>query len=598
MSGAVALLIVHGIGDPMPGEALRDFTDALTTANVAEFRGDVEEHRLLDRSESTDTKYEFFPVTVRRGTKGDVTIRAAEVFWGSASALAPGRFGVLQGIVSLLFNTLSLIHGAHSAAGTWLNRGIHFSAVAASSLLSSAAFALNALLLSMFAFLFLHYALSTTRPPGRILVPVLAAALTAALGFIPWIRFGRTRVALWSVGAICLVVTALVRPFGVESFGEIAMDGLGIVIAETAILILLGLLAYAIAWLILGRHAGNETALLVACLQFGIWALTIPLVWSVLLRWRSQRFIDEQPWMDRSQQGPMASDGLQWLCLGVVVVAGVIVVLMRYLQARAENRRLKTGQVSAESAQTASRLILNRLIAGAIVVSTIVGCAVVVWFTLTPEQTTLAFVRSTRIPVVTGATFLLTLLLPQLRLALDLVHDVITYVYYRCDANRRPLRGPRGQLSREDPSRLRFREVVRTVVADGAVDRLLIVAHSQGSIVVIDELASWTGDLPPVTLVTFGSPMTHLYQFYFPELYPDFGADQWKPLKSRLVRWVNLYRLSDYVGTRVAFPPSEPPSPALPWIPAGQATIGTGGHNSYWSDPRLLEALGRLRLLG
>jgi hypothetical protein len=114
------------------------------------------------------------------------------------------------------------------------------------------------------------------------------------------------------------------------------------------------------------------------------------------------------------------------------------------------------------------------------------------------------------------------------------------------------------------------------------VRRLIVVAHSQGTIIALDELKAWTGDLPPVTLVTCGSPASHLYQFYFPDLCHDFHDPSWQPLFARLERWVNLYRLSDYVGTTVERPPLAT---------FDQWAIAQGGHIGYWTHPAFADAI-------
>src|SRR5579872_3273011 len=66
----------------------------------------------------------------------------------------------------------------------------------------------------------------------------------------------------------------------------------------------------------------------------------------------------------------------------------------------------------------------------------------------------------------------------------------------------------------------RFRSVLRLFLRDNPT-HLLVIAHSQGTIIAIEELRQqrWEAafrTLKSVTLLTFGSPLTHLYQEYFP----------------------------------------------------------------------------------
>src|SRR5512138_3850390 len=99
--GAIGLVVVHGIGDPAPGEVLRDVTDALLDAKLATFDSVVRDLRFGDDVRSTARRRVFFPAYFRTGRtlprhSGDskTEIVAAEVFWGSASQLAPGQWGV------------------------------------------------------------------------------------------------------------------------------------------------------------------------------------------------------------------------------------------------------------------------------------------------------------------------------------------------------------------------------------------------------------------------------------------------------------------------------------------------------------------------
>ena len=120
---------------------------------------------------------------------------------------------------------------------------------------------------------------------------------------------------------------------------------------------------------------------------------------------------------------------------------------------------------------------------------------------------------------------------------------------------------------------------------DHELSLLVIMAHSQGTIIAVDEIAkSWSEKaLPPVTLVTFGSPVTELYQHYFPLVYPPWSDDEWDTLFTRITRWGNFYRVDDYVGRRIT-----PPTGLCDFF---EAAVGRGGHTNYWRDPRFLDAL-------
>jgi len=146
---------------------------------------------------------------------------------------------------------------------------------------------------------------------------------------------------------------------------------------------------------------------------------------------------------------------------------------------------------------------------------------------------------------------------------------------------------------------------------------LVFIAHSQGTVILYDQLVnghvlkllSGSPEVSPVsrlqeggvrasrvTIFTFGSPLTHIYQRYFQEDYPDMRADYPGEEDSVLlrsgahfehlrklhelskgddpkVRWFNIYRVDDYVGTYIVGPSESFPK-NIPLKP--------GGHTNYW----------------
>jgi hypothetical protein len=180
---------------------------------------------------------------------------------------------------------------------------------------------------------------------------------------------------------------------------------------------------------------------------------------------------------------------------------------------------------------------------------------------------------------------LVPLLAKQIRLALDLGHDVILYIHHGHERGRRVLSRHR-EAPRMGPVRWRFNQVVNHLVNAARVDRLVIVAHSQGTVIALDELAqSWgPGELPPISLVTCGSPISHLYGHYFPNVYPPWSEMQWDVFFQRLQRWANFYRLGDYVGTTIMPPGSGR-------CEFREAAIGAGAHTGYFQDPRFIAAV-------
>ena len=171
-----------------------------------------------------------------------------------------------------------------------------------------------------------------------------------------------------------------------------------------------------------------------------------------------------------------------------------------------------------------------------------------------------------------------------IRLGLDLAHDVISYIYYECERGREVFTRKR-RVRKPTPVRSRFHAVVDYLVTERGVERLVVVAHSQGSVIALDELSHGWGDadLPAsISFVTIGSPISHLYGYYFPNIYADWTHEKWNMFFSRVTRWANFYRFGDYVGTTIT-PPTKCEFQERP--------LGPGAHTGYFKDPRFIEQL-------
>jgi hypothetical protein len=171
-----------------------------------------------------------------------------------------------------------------------------------------------------------------------------------------------------------------------------------------------------------------------------------------------------------------------------------------------------------------------------------------------------------------GAAPLILWLSPTLRVALAVAMDVVDH-FFEPDTGA--------------PTRVRRRERLERALDKGLEGmgrpNLLIVAHSQGTVIVLDALRDGilekkcAGRIGDLKLLTLGSPIRHIYQHYFGHSFPHLAAETLgvRELAPRL-EWINLYRVDDYVGRRLALPDSAMPDEIeLP---------GLGGHTRYWEE--------------
>lgn len=170
---------------------------------------------------------------------------------------------------------------------------------------------------------------------------------------------------------------------------------------------------------------------------------------------------------------------------------------------------------------------------------------------------------------------------------LKVAHDIVNY--FRGDAIHRepsPIKALRDAFFfRPKPAlsfRCRLRDRLLALWSDlqhvaGPFDRLDLVAHSLGTMIAIDALRdapdAFSG--PRVRLITMGSPYANIFAFYFPHMFPELRKEP------PVAEFVNLYRLNDFVGTRIANEGSG----------IQELGGGYGSHFGYFEDQRLRDAL-------
>jgi len=186
--------------------------------------------------------------------------------------------------------------------------------------------------------------------------------------------------------------------------------------------------------------------------------------------------------------------------------------------------------------------------------------------------------------------------LPGASAALDVMLDVDNYL------RQHPKKStPRARIAERFASLLRF--LLSEKQCKHNYDAIVIIAHSQGSIITADLLRflQWW-DVPlsdalkekNLALFTMGNPLKQLYARAFPALYPWVWAGQ-TPDDIGVCQWVNAYRSGDYVGRIITgdFKESRwnrcaenPQNKGFPTVTSAngidEICIGEGAHLHYW----------------
>jgi hypothetical protein len=144
----------------------------------------------------------------------------------------------------------------------------------------------------------------------------------------------------------------------------------------------------------------------------------------------------------------------------------------------------------------------------------------------------------------------------------------------------------------------RLQRLIDALRGSPALNRIVLVCHSLGTVVVADFLLAAgrdRGRRVTVDLITAGSPVRRLINFLLPNRLPG-------PLEIRarlnagtlpVERWFNAYRIADYVGTRlVPFRTDcSDPYTGIRECPLQPRWNWPWGHANYWADPRFVRLL-------
>ncbi len=649
-------LVVHGIGDPSSGETVREFARGLTC--LGDSAASVEEVHWVpepDPAGADDRTVRAFAVHLLRGDdrRGDLL---AEVHWADLSrfpisllGLAEGFFGVSFGLRYIAYQ---VVHGL-DAPGAGLLRCLGRWSTA---LLVGPIAALSLLLL----FLLLGAAVAdwvevgsfASSPHGdyagaiACLVAVgVGVALASFLGRNQVLRmvglsltgsagvvlglalatraFDPTR-RVWGIPRLALLRDELERA-GLPHGGIIlhaAFCDMMVGLCLLGILLALALSSLVLAWLVLAcpRVHARNSALVATLLPFLMvygWGLVIPMAWAAI-----GRVLPGGAGFHTTLDVLLSLGTALLPCLLLILAAvGVTTLIVFSLWWR---RRVRLGRAPdiRQVADDGARLIVAPWLLGVIAL----GYAFFVTISLSgyiiPGLSGLEpFGWSGRLreridpfmgPILAFSAAALPLLLsqfvPYLRSGLDLIYDVINHFYFRFDA----IPDARA-LARPDNPNFPVRRAIQHRLAasiahlaeqftgpDRPPCRLVVLSHSQGTMVAIDVLNDprldvAIGRFTSLRLVTMGSPFSHIYQHYFRHHYPELRHGHWETLSRRLgpradgpAPWLNLYRVDDYVGRSI----DESRTGLVENCP-----IRPRGHLGYWIDREVLGILSDHRIL-
>lgn len=607
-----AVIVVHGIGKPPPGETIDAFVAGLRSASPDLNPSGVAEVHPLPDYDRKDGQHHTFPCHVRTAAhaqKGSFTF--AEVWWGAQQRQTSG----LVATINLVANAFGLVVGLGTVlrVGTRTDAKLPHRVTRSLAHLTSAAltgpvFACNlaALLLTVVYYLLSHTRFANASHAGTLVASV-ACVVVALVGLrrmsgprgdlgarirrlhMPTDRRIDLRwLLLWLllIGLGAIIAVSVTAHLEWKGYANCLLNGLKVALALAQTAMALTLVAHLLTAPFDRDRRVSTLAVTTCALQFGLWTWLITGVWPALLAALAPKFT-----VDRTLF-PMRST---LVLLTLIVLLAAFAVLLARL--RRPGLRLIVATAPAIALQTATS-------AGAVGVF----AATMGWSGLADLE---GFLDGYGFQHLAGLAIVVLALSPSsARVALSLADDVLTYLakYGVTSALRQAgqVSWNRGDLRKTRAINSRFRRVAEFLHANGPWDRVVVIAHSQGTIVAVDELTAvgpggtessfrrgtFGADTErayaelfgstPTTLVTMGSPLGHIYQHYFAHLYPEGTDEHWQPLRARLAAWHNIHRTDDFVGTTI---PRFDPTREFP----EDHDVGLGGHTGYWTDVKALK---------
>lgn len=624
------VLVIHGVGDPQPGETLSLFARSV----ASERQPLTESQEILWLSEKTDDpdNIKTFGSHLRHLDFGRQQAVLAEVFWGDLSRVRRGLIGAVLGLVEILFGLRYVSYVAGHQAGVWA-RGLQQLGVWCANILHgpvlAVTFFLGLLTLALAgtellwknSYVGLWW--GTVLACGGCSIAIFASSLGKQLtknkevqNFWLWVHIIATFVSLLILVKIFyidhqipeLTQNGAARP-GLIWYCRVLINILALLwLVEMLVIIGMGL-----CWL--GASFGPRcyrtslnVAFLLPALVVGFWGFVLPMIW--LSAAKSLREVVELKKFEELFEEAVPLLGVQFIMVIIATLAAVF-VLLRYARWRVQMAKKQIDLVGDPP-----RLIIHPSLQWVTSMTTIAGVSLVATISVMQHAgwhyqdlaggMWLAEANKYATGFLVPMGLFAFMIFPHLRPVIDIVLDVTNHFYFRpvkledtiddndYDIRETTFENSRFYFSRRDAIHLRIKRLLGHL-RDKLPGRpkLTVISHSQGTMIAVEVLndpeLSWlNSSFAEVRLVTMGSPLTHLYQHYFRNVYPPLKNQYWKPLRSRISRWVNIFRMDDFVGTRIHFP--DLPHEACVY---SNHILGPRGHLNYWTDIQVLDILHR-----
>ena len=592
------VLVVHGVGDPEPGETLGIFARSLAEDHHP--LGERQTTIWLPEKSKNPNYVTTFPVHVRNLENEAERVELAEVFWGDLSRVWRGLPGTILGIFQILFGLRYVAYVAADQPGRaafWLKRlGLNCSRILHGPVLAVTFFML--ILATAVAGTHMMWTHSYKSVLWTQIVMACCCAFAMVVSAIgSKLTSSRVIQRFWfwvNVTAIFVAALIVVKAVWMDSaYPEVALNAgvrPGIIWYCRVLVVLLGFLWFTEILLMLGmgicwlgalthpraHRPALHIAFLLPTLSVGIWGQMLPMMWIAVNRFANRLL--KLPELDHLFHEAIPLLGTQFFMAVVMAIAAALIGF-RFIRWRAKN-----GISEFADGARPPRLIVHGFVQLVLAICTIVGVSLVLGIGMMEFQgishrefwfgRLMAEANKYAMGILVPTSVMSAFLIPRLRPVFDIVLDVTNHFYFRAthalddddEFDIKETTFEQGTLffSRRDKIHVRLKRILnfyRDTLQDNRPE-LIVVGHSQGTMVAIEVLndpeLSWLPtQFTAVKLVTMGSPLSNLYQHYFRHLYPPLDSPFWSSLRKRTDRWINVFRIDDPVGTELHFPESR-----------------------------------------
>lgn len=609
-------LIVHGIGEQAPGESVKDF--AFSAINTGACQIESNEELIVDNASSTETQLKKFPCHTIKATN-DHTHVFAEVYWAD---LSPGGHSNLTTLIDVFKTILGMGYLAIANAKDWVVPDTGKTPFVKPTLLAlrllhgPIAVISFMLITEKFLYWLAYHFLNITKlsPISDSNLPdMLAMVLTAGVCFLFCFWYFKVRqekngllfsifakgMLAYGIFILLYVAFAMVFPDALPSRGA---DCIKSEACTSFWFFELNILILSLSWLavsVIAFWLSFSAALLRATNSKARKTLSPPLFPSICIFVLAMFMVLISTSWIGFEQGLTQLPGWKWnfleltktAQLPIIVCWAFILVLMTMAAIIWGLRRAK-----AETPDI-PRLILNDWLESLLLVGNLILTLALFLVILVSGAATFKLIdENSGIPdllvqidsgyqwTLSLAGFAIVLYLTfwrKVSAGFGILKDIIGYFAYA--------KGPDGQPDFFNKAKIdaRFQTVLKVMLERENPDELIIVSHSQGTVIAIDNLGSKevTDKIHKglsVSLITMGSPISHIYQHYFPNAFNL--REKAQNLKDKNISWLNIYRRDDFVGRMIPDTQCKSSLTALADLNPKNENVGPRGHTGYWSD--------------